>query len=66
MPHKGQDMIHINLNESIFDGNVAKLVSTAFPFSDDSIIIEQLSFLGDPIVLIKCLFHRDTFQACYP
>ena len=39
MPHKGQAMIHINLNESIFDGNVAKLVSTAFPFPDDSIII---------------------------
>lgn len=55
MPHKGQDMIHINLNESIFDGNVAKLVSTAFPFSDDSIIIEQLSFLGDDMLK---LFYR--------
>jgi len=55
MPHKGQAMIHINLNESIFDGNVAKLVSTAFPFPDDSIIIEQLSFLGDDMLK---LFYR--------
>ena len=55
MPHKGQDMVHINLNESIFDGTVSKLVSTAFPFSDDSIIIEQISFLGDDMLK---LFYR--------
>lgn len=55
MPHKGQSMVHINLNESISDGNVSKLVSTAFPFSDDSIINEQISFLGDDIFK---LFYR--------
>ena len=46
MPHKGQDMIHINLNESIFDGTASRLAATAFPFPDDSIIIEQISFWG--------------------
>lgn len=55
MPHKGQDMIHINLNESIFDGTVSRLAATAFPFPDDSIIIEQISFLGDDVLE---LFYR--------
>ena len=55
MPHKGQDMIHINLNESIFDGTASRLAATAFPFPDDSIIIEQISFLGDDVLE---LFYR--------
>lgn len=55
MPHKGQDMIHINLNESIFDGIASRLVATAFPFPDDSIIIEQISFLGNDMLK---LFYR--------
>lgn len=62
MPHKGQDMIHINLNESIFDGTASRLAATAFPFPDDSIIIEQISFLGDDVLE---LFYRQRLEGFF-
>lgn len=50
MSHEGQPYIHINLSESVSNDSVSKIVATAFPFSDNGAVSEQLSFLKDDMI----------------
>lgn len=55
MPHKGQPIVHINMNESVRGENYSKIAPVAFPFLDESDIFKKISFLGNDI---SKLFYR--------